>query len=164
MSIDLLQPSNGQVFYGIRHKKQSWGNHLRIINQTNTNQPNMNNLKIEATSSTPAIQFKRDGRMLIEGRSLPENVQKFYDPLMDWAKKINAEAVKLDINMEYLNSASTKKILEFLKILDANNCIKTFIVNWHYETDDEDTLENGQIFEELLRKAQFRYLEYSEAC
>ena len=33
----------------------------------------------------------------------------------------------------------------------------------HYESDDEDTLENGQIFEELLRKAQFLYHEYSEA-
>jgi len=101
--------------------------------------------------------------MLIEGRSLPEDVNKFYSPLMDWAVKVTAEAVTLDINLEYLNSASTKKMLEFLKMLDANNHIKTFIVNWHYESDDEDTLENGQIFEELLRKAQFRYHEYSEA-
>jgi hypothetical protein len=123
----------------------------------------MNNLTIESTSSTPAIQFKTDGRMLIEGRSLPENVMNFYSPLIDWASKLKAEKVKLDINLEYLNSASTKKILEFLKVLDANNCIKTFIVNWHYEADDEDTLENGQIFEELLRKAQFRYHEYAEA-
>jgi hypothetical protein len=128
----------------------------------NTNQPVMKNLIIESTSSTPAIHFKTDGRMLIEGRSLPENVMNFYGPLMDWVSKLTAETVLLDINMEYLNSASTKKILEFLKKLDANNHIKTFIVNWHYESDDEDTLENGQIFEELLRKAQFRYHEYSE--
>ena len=123
----------------------------------------MNNLIIEPTSSTPAIQFNMDGRMLIEGRSLPENVMNFYGPLIDWAGKLTAESVKLDVNLEYLNSASTKKILEFLKVLDANNHIKTFIVNWHYESDDEDTLENGQIFEELLRKAQFRYHEYAEA-
>jgi hypothetical protein len=123
----------------------------------------MNNLTIAPTSSTPAIRFKTDGRMLIEGRSLPEDVSKFYAPLFDWANKLTAETVKLDINLEYLNSASTKKMLEFLKILDANSQIKTFIVNWHYESDDEDTLENGQIFEELLRKAQFRYHEYAEA-
>ena len=123
----------------------------------------MKNLTIEPTSSTPAVDFKTDGRMLIEGRSLPEDVNKFYIPLTDWALRLTAEVVKLDINLEYLNSASTKKILEFLKVLDANSHIKTFIVNWHYESDDEDTLENGQIFEELLRKAQFRYHEYSEA-
>jgi hypothetical protein len=124
----------------------------------------MNNLTIEETSSTPAIQFNTDGRMLMEGRSLPENVQRFFEPLIDWSRTLTAEAVKLDINLEYMNSASTKKVLEFLKVLDANNCIKTFIVNWHYESEDEDTLENGQIFEELLRKAQFRYHEYSETC
>ena len=123
----------------------------------------MKNLTIEPTSSTPAVDFKTDGRMLIEGRSLPEDVNKFYIPLTDWALKLTAEVVKLDINLEYLNSASTKKMLEFLKVLDANSHIKTFIVNWHYESDDEDTLENGQIFEELLRKAQFLYHEYSEA-
>jgi hypothetical protein len=49
-----------------------------------------------------------------------------------------------------------------LKVLDANNNIKEFIVIWHYEKDDEDVLENGQIFEELLRKAVFRYQEYEE--
>jgi hypothetical protein len=124
----------------------------------------MNNLTIEPTSSTPAIQFRTDGRMLIEGRSLPENVMNFYNPLLDWGRRLNAANVILDINMEYLNSASTKKLLEFLKLLDANNSIKSLTVNWHYEAEDEDTLENGQIFEELLRKAQFRYHEYAEAC
>jgi hypothetical protein len=123
----------------------------------------MNNLIIEQTSSTPAIQFKTDGMMLIEGRSLPENVQKFYGPVIEWAKNLTAQVVKMDINLEYLNSASTKKVLEFLKVIDANHYVKTFIVNWHYESMDEDTLENGQIFEELLRKAQFRYHEFSEA-
>jgi hypothetical protein len=124
----------------------------------------MNNLIVEPTSSTPYIQFKADGRMLIEGRSLPENVMKFYIPLIEWASKLTCQVVKLDINLEYMNSASTKKLLEFLKVLDANSHIQTFIVNWHYEAEDEDSLENGQIFEDLLRKAQFRYHEYSEAA
>lgn len=124
----------------------------------------MNNLFIEPTSSTPAIQFRTDGRMLIEGRSLPEDVQKFYGPVIEWAKSLTAHGVKLDVNLEYLNSASTKKVLEFLKVLDVNHHVKSFLVNWHYESEDEDTLENGQIFEELLRKAQFRYLEYSPSA
>jgi len=124
----------------------------------------MNNLIIEPTNSTPVIQFREDGRLLMEGRSLPENVLKFYTPLIEWAAKLTAEVVKLDINLEYLNSASSKKLLELLKVFDANSHITTFIINWHYESDDEDSLENGQIFEDLLRKAQFRYHEYSEAA
>jgi hypothetical protein len=123
----------------------------------------MNNLIIEPTSSTPAIQFQEDGRLLIEGRSLPEDVLKFYTPLLEWAANLTIQVVKLDINLEYLNSASSKKLLELLKVFDANSNIASFLVNWHYESDDEDSLENGQIFEELLRKAQFRYHEYSES-
>jgi len=110
------------------------------------------------------VKFITDGRLLIEGRSLPENVNKFYLPLIDWVGKLNVEVVRMDINLEYLNSASSKKLLEILKVLDANNNIKEIIVNWHYEADDEDALESGQIFEELLRRAEFRYHEYSEAA
>ena len=122
----------------------------------------MNNLIVESTINTPTIKFGTDGRLLMEGRSLPEDVAKFYQPLVEWSAKLTAEVVKMDINLEYINSASAKKILELLKVLDANNNIKEFIVIWHYEKDDEDVLENGQIFEELLRKAVFRYQEYKD--
>jgi hypothetical protein len=122
----------------------------------------MNNLIIESTINTPTVKFGTDGRLLMEGRSLPEDVAKFYQPLVEWTAMLTAEVVKMDINLEYINSASAKKILELLKVLDANNNIKEFIVIWHYEKDDEDVLENGQIFEELLRKAVFRYQEYEE--
>jgi hypothetical protein len=122
----------------------------------------MNNLFVESTINTPTIKFGTDGRLLMEGRSLPENVAKFYQPLVEWCARLTAEVVKMDINLEYINSASAKKILELLKVLDANNHIKEFIVIWHYEKDDEDVLENGQIFEELLRKAVFRYQEYED--
>jgi hypothetical protein len=122
----------------------------------------MNNLMIESTINTPTVKFGTDGRLLMEGRSLPEDVSRFYQPLVEWAAMLTSEVVKMDINLEYINSASAKKILELLKILDANNNIKEFIVIWHYEKDDEDVLENGQIFEELLRKAVFRYQEYED--
>jgi hypothetical protein len=119
---------------------------------------------IDATHSTPAINFCCDGRMLIEGRSLPEDVNKFYKPLIAWILNLSTETAKLDINLEYLNSASAKKLLELLKSLDANSRIKSLIINWHYEEGDDDALETGQIFEDLLNRAQFRYHEYAEAA
>jgi hypothetical protein len=123
----------------------------------------MDNITIEQTTSTPAIKFSTNGRLLIEGRSLPENVLRFYDPLIAWCRLLTAESVKIDINLEYMNSASSKKLLEMLRVLDANSSVKSFMVDWHYEADDEDALESGQIFEEMLRKAEFRYHEYSES-
>jgi hypothetical protein len=124
----------------------------------------MNNLILEKTGNTPAIEFMEDGRLLIEGRSLPENTTKFFNPLIEWVAGLNASDVRIVINLEYLNSSSTKKLLELLKVLDANSNIKNLYVDWLYEQDDEDILENGQIFEEILLKAQFRYREYSRAA
>jgi uncharacterized Fe-S radical SAM superfamily protein PflX len=124
----------------------------------------MKTIMIEATHSTPRVNFCADGRLLIEGRSLPEDVNKFYKPLIEWIVNLDTESVKLDINLEYFNSASAKKLLELLKSLDANNRIKSLIINWHYEEGDDDALETGQIFEDLLGKAQFRYHEYAEAA
>jgi hypothetical protein len=123
----------------------------------------MKSILIEATHSTPAVNFNIDGRLMIEGRSLPEDVNKFYKPLIEWIEDLTSESVKLDINLEYLNSASTKKLMELLKILDANSKVKSFIINWHYEEGDDDTLETGQIFEEVLIRAKFHYHEYAEA-
>ena len=124
----------------------------------------MESILKEATHSTPAINFNMDGRLMIEGRSLPEDVNKFYKPLIEWIVKLEAESVKMDINLEYLNSASSKKLLELLKIMDANSKIKSLIINWHYEEGDDDSLEMGQIFEEVLIRAKFHYHEYAEAA
>lgn len=124
----------------------------------------MKNINLEPTTSTPAVRFSSDGRLLIEGRSLPEDVIRFYNPLIAWVKNLTTEVVKIDLNLEYLNSASSKKVLELLRMLDTNEAIKELIVNWHYEADDEDALESGQIFEDFLIKAEFRYHEYSEAA
>jgi hypothetical protein len=124
----------------------------------------MKAIVIEATYSTPAVNFSEDGRMLIEGRSLPEDANKFYKPLIEWIINLSIEAVKLDINLEYFNSASAKKLLDLLKSLDANSRIRSLIINWHYEEGDDSVLETGQVFEELLRRAQFRYQEYAEAA
>ncbi len=124
----------------------------------------MKEIIIEKTASTPAIEFYDDGRMMIEGRSLPEDVNKFYKPLLEWVAGLTSEHVNISINLEYLNSASAKKLLELLKSLDANNHIKSFTVNWHYEEGDDDALETGQIFEDLLRRAHFRYFELSEVA
>jgi hypothetical protein len=124
----------------------------------------MENLVIEETSSTPSVNFSLDGKLLIEGRSLPENVNQFYIPLEKWITKLNAKKVIFDINLEYFNSATAMKIYDMLKLLDNNDNIKNIIVNWHYEEGDDDNFEAGQVFEELLSRGEFNYIECSEAA
>jgi len=124
----------------------------------------MQNIYIEATSSTPQVNFDQSGKLMMKGRSLILNVNEFYNPLIEWISKLNAPVVRFTIDFDYFNSASSKQILEMLKMLDSNNNVKDFDVFWHFEKDDEDILEIGQIFEERLRKARFYFKEYAEGA
>ncbi len=47
--------------------------------------------------------------------------------------------------------------MELLKTIDDNRHVKNFTVHWLFESDDEDILEKGLIFEERLMKARFMY-------
>jgi len=124
----------------------------------------MQNINIEATSSTPQVIFDQNGKLMMKGRSLILNANEFYSPLIEWVSKLNATVVRFTIDFDYFNSASSKLILEMLKLIDSNNNVKDFDVFWHFEKDDEDILEIGQIFEERLRKARFCFKEYAEGA
>jgi hypothetical protein len=123
----------------------------------------MENLTIKATSTTPLAVFETNGSLSLKGRSLILDVTAFYQPFLDWVGILAATRVVFTIELEYFNSASSKKLLEILRTIDSNNLVKEFDVIWNFETDDEDILEKGQIFEEKLRKARFIYKEYAEA-
>jgi hypothetical protein len=124
----------------------------------------MQEINIDATSSTPQVNFNESGKLMMKGRSLILNVKEFYGPLIEWVSKLNIPVVRFTIDFDYFNSASSKQILEMLKIIDSNNNVKDFDVFWHFEKDDEDILEIGQIFEERLRKARFCFKEYAEGA
>jgi len=125
--------------------------------------PMIQDLIIEATSSTPHVVFEVSGRLLVKGRSLILDVGQFYQPLNDWVVQLQCNKVTFDIDIDYFNSASSKRLLEIMKTIDANNHVGEFNVIWNYESDDEDILEKGQIFEEKLRKARFFFKEYAES-
>jgi hypothetical protein len=100
------------------------------------------NLTIEAKPDTPAISFDANGTMLIKGRSLPENAERFYQPVIEWLSDyINgapANPTVLSIELEYFNSSSVKQLLVILldleNLLDENIDVK---VKWLYNQDDD---------------------------
>lgn len=122
----------------------------------------MEKLIKEATTHTPMADFDPSGRLKLEGRSFPENVAKYYDPLIDFVKDLKVDTVRFDVNLEYFNTASSKKLLDLFKHLDANSHINTILIHWHYEEGDDDSLETAEIFEESLLRCQFLYQEYAE--
>jgi hypothetical protein len=122
----------------------------------------MNAIDIKATTSTPEIRYDEEGKLLIRGRSITEGGMDFYRPLLHWAETLKRKMLIVDLHLEYLNSMSLKKLIQFLKILDTNIHIHILFINWHYEEGDDDSLEKGRLMEGLLRKADFRLHTYKD--
>jgi hypothetical protein len=123
----------------------------------------MNTIDIKGTVSTPAISYNAENKLLIKGRSIPANEAKFYQPIIEWAGKVDIDKLIVDINLEYINSGSTKMLLSLLKTLDINTSIKKLVIKWYYEEGDEEAYESGKVFKELLRKAEFRFCRFRDA-
>ena len=77
---------------------------------------------------------------------LPGEVHKFFDPVINWVKNLKIETFKVDLKLEYLNTSSTKKILNLLVALDENVNIQDVTVNWYYEFDDLETEIIGSLY------------------
>ncbi|HSH51239.1 MAG TPA: SiaC family regulatory phosphoprotein, partial [Bacteroidales bacterium] len=97
--------------------------------------------------------------LILKGRSLPEDVHKFYAPLIDWVNQLEIDKAVVKLKLEYLNSSSTKKLLNLLTAIDQNEKIKEIDVKWHYEFDDLDMEDLGSIYEEDMKRAKFQYIE-----
>ena len=124
----------------------------------------MERLYFEPTDSLPLVEFNIDGRLKLEGKSIPEDAAKLFNPLIDFVDQLDVKKVIFDIDLIYFNTASSKKIMEMLRHLDANNKVGEILVNWHFEEGDEDSVETAEIYEELLLRTDFRYIEYVEAA
>lgn len=122
----------------------------------------METLTIRATSHTPEVTFNNNGLLKLEGRSYPENAANFYNPLIEYVKELTVKSVTMDIYLEYINTASSKKLLHMMQVLDDMEEISTVRVNWHYEEGDEDSLETAEIYEESLERVKFTYSEYAD--
>jgi len=123
----------------------------------------MEPLLIEGTPKTPSIRFESEqGLIEIKGRSIPENSIEFYKPLVDWLEKYSenpGQLTKVNIQLEYFNTSSSKCILDVFKKLEAIHKAKhEVIINWYYEEDDEDMLEAGEDYESIIR-VPFKMIE-----
>jgi hypothetical protein len=114
----------------------------------------MEELRFAPTKNTPEIILNPDGIIKIRGRSIHENAAAFFAPVEDWISSYTlspANVTKVDMALEYFNSASAKIIITLLqKITRVSLLHKKFVINWYYEEGDEDILERGEYFAAIL--------------
>ena len=126
----------------------------------------MADLKLEGSPKTPTIEFNSgNGYLLIKGRSIPENSIEFYKSLIESLEEYNnspQENTKVDIQLEYFNTSSSKCILDVFKKLEAINAgNREVIINWYYEEDDEDMLEAGEDYQAII-SIPFKMIEVED--
>ncbi len=116
----------------------------------------MENLFIAKTDDTPEIDFNSETKeMKMTGRSLPEDVTTFYQPVLDWLDELESTPsgeYKCIMNLEYFNTASSKLILDILMRLedihlDGNTAIE---IIWNYDERDTDMEEAAEEYSELV--------------
>ena len=130
----------------------------------------MEKLIIEPTANSPRIILDPDAMNFeFSGESRPENVRKFYLPILEWLEAYIAEQTGLEdggrtsglvcqFNFEYFNSTSAKYILDIFKSLNTINALGINLeIKWLYEQDDEDMLEVGQEMSRMS-KLSFDYV------
>ncbi|MDY0098345.1 MAG: DUF1987 domain-containing protein [Bacteroidales bacterium] len=114
----------------------------------------MNELRIPPTKTSPEIILDPGGIVKITGRSIHENIADFFRPVEEWIHeyvRIPAEVTVIDINLEYINSASAKVLVHiFQKIAYLQLKSRKYIINWYYEEGDDDILERGEYFSSIL--------------
>lgn len=125
----------------------------------------MDTLQIELTGNTPQTLMDHQKHLIeFSGDSRPEDVQKFYGPILKWLeeykkyiyylKDTQSSTIKITGNFkfEYFNSSSAKYVMDVILALGdiANGDNIELSLNWYYDSMDEDMKESGEEFEDML--------------
>ena len=112
-------------------------------------------IKIMGTDDIPTVYLDAASNTFeISGRSLPEDVNAFYSPIVAWMDKYNQSPNPKTIfsfKLVYFNTASSKMLLDILmKLEDLLKAGKEVKVKWHYAEDDEDMKEAGEEYADIV--------------
>jgi hypothetical protein len=111
----------------------------------------MEALKIEAKYDTPRVVLDPgNGTFEVSGRSIPEDADEFYQPMLTWLEKYSKESspsTDFVFKLDYLNTASSRCIQNVLLLLKS---IKGVSIQWLYKEDDQDMEDAGNDFAELI--------------
>jgi hypothetical protein len=125
----------------------------------------METIKIQGTEDTPKIILDAENEMMeISGRSLPEDVSAFYEPVLNWlneyAENPNKKTI-FNFKLTYFNTASSKLLLDILmKLEEMHENGNDVLIRWHYPEDDEDMEEAGEEYADIV-DVPFEQVGYS---
>lgn len=122
----------------------------------------MEALILKATDDTPDVNFDSiKGFFEISGKSMPEDVSMFYDPILIWLDKY-AESPNnttvLNVKMDYFNTASSKLLLDvLLKFEEIHQQGNAVLIKWYYFKTDEEMKDAGEEYADII-DVPFEYI------
>jgi Domain of unknown function (DUF1987). len=115
----------------------------------------METIKILGTDDTPNVILDANNEIFeISGRSLPEDVSAFYEPILSWldeyAQNPNPKTV-FTFKLVYFNTASSKLLLDILMRFEhMKEDGSDVTIRWCYPDDDEDMEEAGEEYADIV--------------
>ena len=113
----------------------------------------MERIQITPEKNSPKVDFDpENGVLTFEGKSLMEDSESFYLPLVDWIMRYAEEPHKgtvVDFKFDYFNTSTSKwlvTITKQLKVLYDKD--QDTVVNWYWP--DDDILEYGEVIRDLV--------------
>jgi hypothetical protein len=90
----------------------------------------------------------------MEGQLMPENIILFFKPVEEWINKYlkkPANYTKIDLNLSYLNSCSTKRLCDMLRLFN-KQYLKGYDMKvlWTYEEGDDTVQEIGDDLKSMI--------------
>lgn len=123
----------------------------------------METIKIYPTKTTPAVYLNpTKGIFKMYGRSSTDDSIRFYQPLRSALTSGSMpERLMVKIKMEYFNTSTSKCLYDiFRDIKSLMDSGKKVAIKWYYEQDDDDMLEAGEDYCDLLG-LPFSFVEYA---
>lgn len=106
-------------------------------------------LKIKPTDDLPFVLLdSKQNIFSITGRVLPEDGNKFFEPILNWIQEYVDSAnqsTEFNFRLDYYNSSTARMITKLIVLLEKiQEKDKDVKVVWEYLGDDEVMLERGE--------------------
>lgn len=120
----------------------------------------MTELSIPGTASTPTIRADlTEGALYMSGDSYPENSFELFGPVIEWVEQYLAgpsRALRLELELLYLNTSSVKALMEIFDILEAGHREGAQVaVTWYFASNNERV---GELAEEFKEDCTFPFV------
>lgn len=121
-------------------------------------------LRIEHSDDTPSVILDRENKLFeISGKSMPEDVIDFYQPVLDWLNAYKSDPLDktiFNIKLIYFNTASSKLLLDLLMLMEEiKEAGNEVLIRWHSPKNDEDMQEAGEEYSDMV-DVDFEHLTY----